>query len=116
MTTKAASQFLYITYIRSTPEKVWAALTDSRLTRQYWCEVEQECEWTAGAPWKMMIPDGRVADSGEVVEVDAPRKLVLRWQNEFMPELKAEGYSRMTYTLDPQGSSVKLSVLHEMDR
>jgi uncharacterized protein YndB with AHSA1/START domain len=63
-----------------------------------------------------MIPDGRVGDSGEVLEIDPPRKLVLSWRSEFKLELREEGYSRMTYELEQQGESVKLTVIHEMDR
>jgi uncharacterized protein YndB with AHSA1/START domain len=63
-----------------------------------------------------MIPDGRVADAGEVVEIEPYRRLVLRWRNEFQPELRAEGYSRLTYELEPMGESVKLTIIHEMDK
>ena len=63
-----------------------------------------------------MIPDGRVADSGEVLEIEPNRRLVLKWRNEFRPELREEGYSRMTYELEQKGDSVKLTVIHEMDR
>jgi len=63
-----------------------------------------------------MIPDGRVADSGEIVEIEPYRRLVLTWRNEFMPELRAEGYSRLTYELEQVGESVKLTLIHEMDK
>jgi uncharacterized protein YndB with AHSA1/START domain len=63
-----------------------------------------------------MIPDGRVGDAGEVLEIDAERRLVLSWRNEFMPELRAEGFSRLTYELEPLGESVKLTVIHEIDK
>jgi uncharacterized protein YndB with AHSA1/START domain len=63
-----------------------------------------------------MIPDGRVADSGAVLEIEPERKLVLSWRNEFKPELGDEGFSRMTYELEQQGESVKLTVIHEMDK
>ena len=63
-----------------------------------------------------MIPDGRVADSGEILEIEPARKLVLAWRNEFLPELNAEGYSRMSYELEKQGEMVKLTVIHEMDK
>ncbi|HEX4607438.1 MAG TPA: SRPBCC family protein [Urbifossiella sp.] len=112
----AESRFVYVTYIRTTPEKLWRALVDPEFTRQYWVQTWQESEWKVGAAWRIMTPDGWVADSGEVVEIDPPRKLVLKWWNEFRPELREEGYSRMTYTLEPQGEAVKLTVLHEMDR
>ena len=63
-----------------------------------------------------MIPDGRVGDSGEVLEIEPGRRLVLSWRNEFKPELRAEGYSRATFELEPQGTSVKLTVIHEIDK
>jgi uncharacterized protein YndB with AHSA1/START domain len=112
----AESRFVYVTYIRTTPEKLWQALIAPEFTRRYWCDTHQESEWKAGAPWRIMIPDGRIADSGEVLEIEPPRKLVLRWRNEFRPELRAEGYSRLTYELEQNGETVKLTVIHEMDR
>jgi uncharacterized protein YndB with AHSA1/START domain len=112
----AKSQFVYVTYIRTTPEKLWQALTHPEFNRQFFFGTTQESEWKPGASWRLMIPDGRVADSGEVLEIDPPRRLVLKWRNEFMPELRAEGYSRMTYELEKQGASVKLTVFHEMDK
>ena len=112
----ASSRFVYVTYIRTTPEKLWQGLTDPAFTRQVWAGTHQECEWKVGSAWKIMIPDGRVADAGRVLEIDPPKKLVLAWRNEFMPELKAEGESRMTYELETVGTSVKLTVTHEIDR
>jgi uncharacterized protein YndB with AHSA1/START domain len=76
----------------------------------------QESEWKPGATWKILMPDGRVADSGEVLEIEPHRRLVLKWRNEFRPELKAEGYSRLTYELEKEGKSVKLTVIHEMEK
>jgi uncharacterized protein YndB with AHSA1/START domain len=112
----ADSRFVYVTFIRTTPEKLWQALIEPEFTRQFWGETWQESEWKAGASWRLMIPDGRVGDSGEILEIEPGRKLVLRWRNEFMPELHAEGYSRMTYELEKQGDLVKLTVIHEMDK
>jgi uncharacterized protein YndB with AHSA1/START domain len=115
-TEEAMSRFVYSIYIRTTPEKLWAALTQTEFTRQYWWNISQECAWEPGTPWKILFEDGRVADSGEVLEIDPPRRLVLKWRNEFKPELTEEGYSRMTYLLEPEGNNVKLTVTHEMDR
>jgi uncharacterized protein YndB with AHSA1/START domain len=112
----ADSQFLYVTYIRTTPEKLWQALIDPEFTRRFWCETWQDCEWKPGASWKLMIPDGRVGDSGEIIEIVPNRRIVLSWRNEFKPEMRAEGYSRLTYELEQQGDAVKLTVIHEMDR
>jgi uncharacterized protein YndB with AHSA1/START domain len=111
----ANSRFVYVTYIRTTPEKLWDALTKPEFTRAYWCDTWQDTTWEAGASWKLMIPDGRVGDAGEVVEIDKPRRLVLKWRNEFLPELRAEGYSRCTLELEPMGETTKLTVIHEMD-
>jgi len=83
-------QFVYVTYIRTTPEKLWKALIEPEFTRQFWCNTTQESEWKPGASWKILMPDGGVADSGEVIEVELHRRLVLKWRNEFRPELKAE--------------------------
>jgi uncharacterized protein YndB with AHSA1/START domain len=112
----ADSRFLYVTYIRTTPENLWQALTDPAFTRRFWFECWQESEWKTGASWRLMIPDGRVGDSGEILEIEPPRRLAVSWRNEFMPEMREEGYSRLTYDLERKGASVKLTVIHEMDR
>ena len=109
-------QFIYVTYIRTTPEKLWKALIEPEFTRRFWCNTTQQSEWKPGASWKILMPDGRVADSGEVVEIEPNRRLVLKWRNEFRPELKAEGYSRMTYELEKEGNSVKLTLIHEIEK
>jgi uncharacterized protein YndB with AHSA1/START domain len=114
--TEDKSSFVYVTYIRTTAEKLWQALIDPEFTRQFWAGTWQECEWKVGAPWRIMIPDGRVGDNGEVLEIEPHRRLVLSWCNEFKPELRQEGYSRMTYLLEPEGDMVKLTVRHEIDR
>jgi uncharacterized protein YndB with AHSA1/START domain len=112
----AESRFVHVTYIRTTPAKLWQALIDPEFTRRYWCETVQESEWKPGASWRIMIPDGRIADSGEVLEIEPERRLVLKWRNEFKPELRLEGYSRMTCELEQVGDSVKLTIIHEMDK
>jgi uncharacterized protein YndB with AHSA1/START domain len=109
-------RFVYVIYIRTTAEKLWEALTKAEFTRQYWVGCWQDTSWEKGAEWKLMIPDGRVAEGGEIIEIDRPRKLVLRWRNEFKPELREEGYSRCTMELAPSGDIVKLTVTHEMDK
>jgi uncharacterized protein YndB with AHSA1/START domain len=111
-----SSRFVYVTYIRTTPEKLWQALIEPEFTRLYWSETRQESEWKPGASWRLMLPDGRVADTGEILEFEPQRKLVLTWRNEFKPELREEGFSRMTYELEHQGDMVKLTVIHEMDK
>ncbi len=84
--------------------------------KQYWFGMHQESEWKPGAPWRLVFPDGRVADAGEVAEIDPPRRLVLKWRNDFRPELKEEGYSRCIMELEPVDGAVKLTITHGIDR
>ena len=112
----AESKFVYVTYIRTTPAKLWRALREPEFTRQYWMGISQESDWKVGSPWKIVFADGRIADMGEVLEIEPYKRLVLKWRNEFMPSLKKEGYTRMTYTLEKLGAQVKLTVVHEMPK
>jgi uncharacterized protein YndB with AHSA1/START domain len=112
----ADSRFVYVTYIRTTREKLWQALLDPEFTRRYWCETWQESDWKPGSSWRIITPDGRVADTGEILENDPPRRLVLSWRNELVPDAHAEGHSRLTYQLEQQGDSVKLTLTHEIDK
>jgi uncharacterized protein YndB with AHSA1/START domain len=112
----ARSTFVYVTYIRTTPEKLWSALTDGESMKQYWFGMRCESRWTAGSSWKLASGDGQIFDAGEIVEADPPRRLVIRWQNQIKPELKAEGESLCTMELEPSGTAVKLSITHTIER
>ena len=112
----AKSTFVYVTYIRTTPEKLWSALTGPEFQEKYWFGCHCESAWTKGSPWKLVYPDGRLADSGEIVAAEPPRRLVIRWHNRNKPELEAEGDSLCTMELEPSGSAVKLSVTHTIER
>jgi uncharacterized protein YndB with AHSA1/START domain len=112
----ADGTFIYVAYIRTTPERLWEALTQPEFNRKYWFGSYQESAWETGSSWKLMFADGRVADSGEVLEVDPPRRLVLKWRNEWSPELKADGYTRCTFEIEREGEIVKLTITHEADR
>jgi uncharacterized protein YndB with AHSA1/START domain len=110
------STFVYVSYIRTTPEKLWSALTDDvEFMKQYWFGTYCESQWTAGSAWKMVHPDGRITDAGEILEAEPPKRLVIRWQHELKPELKAEGESRCTMELEPIGPAVKLSITHTIE-
>jgi uncharacterized protein YndB with AHSA1/START domain len=110
------TKFVYVTFIRTTSEKLWAALTRPEFTKQYWFGMHQETDWKPGSSWRLMFSDGRVADTGEVVKIDPPRLLVIKWRNELRPELKSEGYSRCTIELEPLADAVRLTVTHVIDR
>lgn len=113
--TEANSSFIYVMYIRTTPEQLWEALTAPAFTTQYW-GVALETDWKPGSAWRMVYPDGRLTDAGKVLESDPPRRLVLSWHHEMRPELAAEGTSRCEIELTPRGQAVKLTITHTIDR
>lgn len=110
------STFVYVSYIRTTPEKLWRALTDAEFTKQYWFGMRCESEWTAGSSWTLVSGDGQIFDAGEILESDPPRRLVIRWKNRNKPELEAEGDSICTMELEAGAGAVKLSITHSNDR
>ena len=112
----ARSSFVYVTYIRTTPEKLWSALTDEAFMKQYWFGMHCESRWTAGSPWRMVTADGRIMDSGEILEAEPQRRLVIRWLHQNRPELKVEGEARCTIEMEPYGNAVKLTITHTIER
>lgn len=116
MSIAARSEFVYVTYIRTTREKLWAALTDdTEFMKQYWFGTRCESAWMAGSPWRMVQPNGNVSDAGEIVEVEPQRRLIIRWQHQ-SPDARAEGFSTCTMEIEQSGSAVKLSVRHTIER
>jgi len=117
MTNQGASKstYVYVTFIRTTPQKLWAALTDPQTIKQYWFGMHCETDWKVGSPWRLLFSDGRVADAGEILEADPPRRLAIKWANEFKPELKAEGPSICTMDIEAVDGAVKLTVTHTID-
>ncbi|GAB7128219.1 SRPBCC family protein [Silvimonas sp. JCM 19000] len=105
----SASTFVYVTFIRTTPQKLWQALTTPEFSRQYWFGVSTVSSWETGAPWALKFDDGRVPDSGIVTESDPPRRLELTWRHELVAD---EGYTRCVFDLVPEGDSVKLTITH----
>jgi uncharacterized protein YndB with AHSA1/START domain len=114
--TDGISRFVYVTYIRTTPEQLWAALTKAEFIKQYWFGVTIDTDWKVGSPWKMSYPDGLVTDEGEVVESDPPRRLALRWRHKWKPELGADGEAFCVIELEPVDGAVKLTINHTVAR
>ena len=110
------SEFVYTTYIKTTPEKLWNALTNIEFMKQYWFGMYCTSEWKAGSPWQLQFHDGQIAETGEITESNPPKRLVIKWRNEWKPELKAEGYSLCTFEIEPEDGVVKLTVTHGMDK
>jgi uncharacterized protein YndB with AHSA1/START domain len=116
MNEQGASRFIYALYIKTTPEKLWQALTDPATAAKYWRGARPEAEWRAGGAWRLVFPDGRLADSGEIIECQPPSRLVIRWRNEWSPEFAAEGWSRCAIDIEPYENCVKLTVDHSIER
>ncbi|MGA9120776.1 MAG: SRPBCC family protein [Bacteroidota bacterium] len=112
----AHSAFRYVTYICTSPEKLWTALTNEESMKQYWFGVRCESGWTTGSSWMMVYPDGRITDTGEIAEAEPHRRLVIRWRHQHRAELKAEGESLCTVTLEPHGPAVRLTLTHTIAR
>src|SRR5579864_4323374 len=107
-------KFVYVTYITTTPEKLWNALLNSEMTRQYWGNRTNASDWKPGSRWEHRdADDAKLVDIvGKVVESDPPRKLVLTWADP-KEEARPEAYSRVTLELVQFGELVRLTVTHE---
>jgi uncharacterized protein YndB with AHSA1/START domain len=108
----ADSTFIYVTYIKTTPEKLWEALTTPEFSTRYWLGARLEADWRPGGAWTLTLPDGRRADEGEVVAFEPRSKLALRWRHVMTPELTDEGWTLCTMELEPQDEAVKLTITH----
>ena len=112
--TSSRPTFVYVTYIESTPEKVWRALTDADLSARYWGHSNVAVPaWEAGSSWRHVRTDGSdVADGGgTIVESTPPTRLVLTG-GDFDGAPSAEP-SRVTFDIEPHGEIVRLTVTHE---
>jgi uncharacterized protein YndB with AHSA1/START domain/DNA-binding transcriptional ArsR family regulator len=101
--------FVYVTYIESTPERVWEALTDADVTAEYWGR-RNISDWQVGSTWSHRRIDGSEVDDvvGEVVEADPPRRLVVTWADPAEPSAT----STVTFRVEPYGAIVRLTVTH----
>jgi uncharacterized protein YndB with AHSA1/START domain len=111
----AESRFVYVTYIRAQPQKVWDAVTTTEFMKDYFFGFTFDTEWKKGAAWRMIHPNGTVTDGGEILEFNPPTRLELSWRSEARRELKAEGYGRCVMEVEPAGESTKLTVTHSID-
>jgi uncharacterized protein YndB with AHSA1/START domain len=112
----AGSSFVYVTYIRAPQQRVWDALTRPEHQKIYWFGGHQESDWTRGSSWKMFMPQHGLTDAGEILESDPPNRVVIKWRNEFRPQLKEEGYSRCVMELVQEGDLTKLTITHTIEK
>ena len=104
---------VYVTFIASTPEKVWHALTDPEFTRQYWFGGSITSDWRAGSPVQFIAKDGGIGWQGEVLEADEPRILSYTFHMQISDDHKAESPSRITFELEDAQGIVKLTLTHD---
>ena len=105
-------EFVYVTYIKTTPEKLWHALTDKAFTEKYWYCCSLTSDWKVGSRMHM-DRDGEVKNECVILESDPPRRLSYSWQSVFDEEMRKEKPSRVTYVIEPSHDGVKLTVTHE---
>lgn len=110
---KETTSFVYVTYILSTPEKVFEAITKPDLARRYWGH-ENVSDWRAGSKWEHIRADEKrtLQLVGEVVEVSPPTRLVITWANASQASDPA-AYSRVTFEIEEYESMVRLTVTHD---
>lgn len=105
---------VYELYIRATPERVWQAITDGELTRQYYFGSPVSSDWSVGARFEMTSPDGsQVWVEGGVLEVDPPRRLVQSFTAHWDEEMSQDSPSRVTWEIEPSGDASRLRVTHD---
>jgi uncharacterized protein YndB with AHSA1/START domain len=107
-------EIVYVSYIATTPEALWSALTETAFTKQYWFGRRVESAWQTGSPITFWNDDGHGLDiTGEILESSPPRRLSYTWRLEYSAELRREGFSRVTFDLEPRGKLVRLTVTHD---
>jgi uncharacterized protein YndB with AHSA1/START domain len=103
------TSFVYTTYIATTPEKLWQALTNSEFTKQYFFGSEIVSDWQIGSSFKLMNKD-KVEHHGEVLVYEPYRLLTVTWS---IKDVEGERFSKVSYELTPMNSTVKLTLQHE---
>ena len=101
-------EFVYTTYIKSTPEKVWAAITNPEFARQYWIHINVS-DWKKGSKWQHVSEkDNSILITGEVLESVSPKLLVLSWAS----PSDLSDQSRVTFEIEAIEDMVRLNVVH----
>ncbi|WP_159005664.1 SRPBCC family protein [Bradyrhizobium sp. S69] len=104
-------EFVYVTYIETTPEKLWEALTVGDFTERYWFGLRISSDWEAGSPY-IFTRHGAISLEGNVLVSEPCTRLVYTWIP-LSPETKHERISRVTFDLEPRGKVIKLIVTHD---
>jgi uncharacterized protein YndB with AHSA1/START domain/DNA-binding transcriptional ArsR family regulator len=107
------SMAVFEIYIKTTPERLWEAITDPELRAKYSFGVETHSDWTPGSSYEASVPGVVEIAAGENLEVDPPRRLVQSFNALWSDEVKAAGTSRVTWEITPVGDSCQLTVIHD---
>jgi uncharacterized protein YndB with AHSA1/START domain len=109
----AGTMTVFEIYIKTTPERLWEAITDPRMRAKYSFGVQTDSDWTEGSGYKSSVPGMIDIAEGENVEVDPPRRLVQSFNALWSDDVKAVGTSRVTWEIEPVGDSCQLTVTHD---
>lgn len=105
-------EFVYITYIETTPEKLWEALTSSDFSRRYWFGTELRSDWKVGSPLALVM-NGTTTDTGKILEAERPRRLSYSFKHEIDDQMRNERPTKVVFNIEPHGKFVKLTLTHE---
>jgi uncharacterized protein YndB with AHSA1/START domain len=105
-------EFVYVSYIETTPEKLWEALTSSEFSKRYWWDTSVVSDWKVGSPFSLVL-NGRTTDVGEILEAEPPRRLSYSFRHILNEAARNERPSRVTFVLEAHGKLVKLTLTHE---
>jgi len=113
MKTGTDLKHVYEVYIRTTPDKLWQALTDGKVTRQYFFGGAFKSDWKVGSSMNLNDEAGGTMLKNNIIEIDPPRKLVHTFSAQLEDEQRSDRPSRVTWLIEPMGDVVKLTVSHD---
>lgn len=109
------SRFVYVTYIRATPQAVWDELTNPERNKLFWSGYHQESSWKVGDDYEVVGPDGRAWDVGKVLANEPLERLQVSWLHQHDAAMRKEGESVCTFELEAvSGDVTKLTVTHQI--
>jgi uncharacterized protein YndB with AHSA1/START domain len=100
----------FVTYIVTTPERLWESLTNGEATKQYFFGRRMESDWKIGSSFKLVMADGRIDSQGKVLEADPPRRLAVTWHVEWMEDFRHLPEAIVTFQIDPLGDVARFTV------